>query len=282
MSIKIEESKRSIEERNKLVLDNMKLVYSLVRDLRKRYYRIRQLSVEEAISAGITGLIRSAELWDSDKLAPRTNQAVKFCTYAGRAICQRIYREAAERVILSRVKGYVEIGRQNDRRSNPDEKVKQAVKPVRSLSTSYSNKERFGGSDDVLWDPPDKQPPIWEQANNNILGSEIEENLSKISEDYSNVLRLRYLEERDLGYIAKKIGRSIEAVRQKLIYAMNALRKVYGLKQKICIGCKKSIIENRQDTNYCDPCAERRSNKGKKYHRRRMELIRLKREGVSV
>jgi RNA polymerase sigma factor (sigma-70 family) len=60
------------------------------------------LTLEDAFQAGVIGAIKAAQLWDPERLAPRTGKPVKFVTYMVHAVNQNIFR-AADNAALIRV-----------------------------------------------------------------------------------------------------------------------------------------------------------------------------------
>lgn len=60
-------SLRTIEERNKLVENNLDLCRIICCMLMRRHYSVRRMGYDESMSYGNLGLLRAAELWDETK-----------------------------------------------------------------------------------------------------------------------------------------------------------------------------------------------------------------------
>lgn len=95
----IERGTSLIEARNKLVEDNIKLVYYEVSRL-NRWLRASGVLYEDAVQAGTIGLIRAAELYDPNRISPITNDLIKFSTYACRWIFQQIQRQVTRNSVV--------------------------------------------------------------------------------------------------------------------------------------------------------------------------------------
>jgi RNA polymerase sigma factor (sigma-70 family) len=81
-------SRRSIEERNALVLEHRRLPAWVYRKLRRRWWPVARLGYDDATQAGFLALIRAAELWQP--------QRGRFTTYAVTSIRRRMLQEAAK------------------------------------------------------------------------------------------------------------------------------------------------------------------------------------------
>jgi RNA polymerase sigma factor (sigma-70 family) len=81
-------SKRSVEERNALVLEHRCLPAWVYQQLRRRWGPVARLGYDDATQAGFLALIRAADLWQP--------QRGKFTTYAVTSIRRRMLQEATK------------------------------------------------------------------------------------------------------------------------------------------------------------------------------------------
>jgi RNA polymerase sigma factor (sigma-70 family) len=79
-------SRRSIDERNVLVLQHHRLPAWVYRKLRRRCGSVARMGYDDAIQAGFLALIRAAELWKPE--------LGKFTTYAVPSIRRKLLQEA--------------------------------------------------------------------------------------------------------------------------------------------------------------------------------------------
>jgi RNA polymerase sigma factor (sigma-70 family) len=79
-------SRRSIEERNALVLEHQRLPAWVYNQLRRRWWPVARLGYEDATQAGFLALIRAAELWQPE--------LGKFSAYAVTSIRRKMLAEA--------------------------------------------------------------------------------------------------------------------------------------------------------------------------------------------
>jgi RNA polymerase sigma factor (sigma-70 family) len=79
-------SRRSIEERNALVVEHRRLPAWVYQQLRRRWGPVARLGYQDATQAGFLALIRAAELWEP--------QLGTFSTYAVTGIRRKILQEA--------------------------------------------------------------------------------------------------------------------------------------------------------------------------------------------
>jgi RNA polymerase sigma factor (sigma-70 family) len=81
-------SRRSIEERNALVLEHRRLPAWVFNQLRRRCWPVARLGFDDATQAGFLALIRAAELWRPERGA--------FTTNAVTSIRRRMLQEATK------------------------------------------------------------------------------------------------------------------------------------------------------------------------------------------
>jgi RNA polymerase sigma factor (sigma-70 family) len=79
-------SRRSIEERNALVLEHRRLPAWVYLRLRRRWWPVARLGYDDATQAGFLALIRAAELWQPE--------LGKFSAYAVTSIRRKMLQEA--------------------------------------------------------------------------------------------------------------------------------------------------------------------------------------------
>jgi RNA polymerase sigma factor (sigma-70 family) len=82
----LQPSRRSVEERNALVLGHRRLPAWVYLKMRRRWWPVARLGYDDATQAGFLVLIRAAELWQP--------QRGSFSTYAVTSIRRRLLHEA--------------------------------------------------------------------------------------------------------------------------------------------------------------------------------------------
>lgn len=279
--------KRDIEERNNLILQWMPLVHNRVGKLRRAFPSLRKMPIDDCVSAGNDGLIRAAELYDPNWISPRTNKPVQFNTYAVRAIDQHILRELAKANIFTGMKHLIESGDIKNKDKNPF--VKDAIKPIKSLNTRYSygnssgynvTKSKSFDESDLIIQPKDKAPPVWELASHNLLVEEVQEKLNKIFPRYASVVRKKFFENKTLNQIGAELGITKERVRQMINDGIMMLKKAIGLEvKKICTKCPRPVKEELGMVT-CEICRERRKISAKTRKRKRSGISKKKSNSI--
>lgn len=84
---------RSVEERNRLVLDNMGLIRMLAIKARYRPRVAASIDEEDAIQEGVVAALRAAEHWDEGR-------KVKFGTYMGEAVKHEVPKAAIHTALI--------------------------------------------------------------------------------------------------------------------------------------------------------------------------------------
>jgi RNA polymerase sigma factor (sigma-70 family) len=79
-------SRRSIQERNVLVLEHQRLPAWVYQRLRRRWWPVARMGFDDATQTGFLALIRAAELWQPERGT--------FCAYAVTSIRRKMLHEA--------------------------------------------------------------------------------------------------------------------------------------------------------------------------------------------
>jgi RNA polymerase sigma factor (sigma-70 family) len=200
-------------ERNALVLQWLPLVHWVV----KRLYRPEiygsscPVTHEDAIQAGMLGLIRAAELYDS-------RRGTQFNTYAVRWIEQSI-RRALDECPLIRVSTGTQQAMRRLRRGQPEHRTKYLEAGQRALDC------RALPDDDYV--TPSRKPPDEPEEHGRLRKA-----LAKLYPAERRLLELRFGfrgEPQSFRQLAPRMGVSYERVRQRQEAALARLRRYLGL-----------------------------------------------------
>jgi RNA polymerase sigma factor (sigma-70 family) len=188
-------SLRSIEERNKLILENKALPYHIVKKL-SGLEMIKAYGEEDAAQVGFLGLIRAAEVWDE-------NREAKFLTYAYYAVWNRVVND---------------IGRWFNRQKRAAKRRRAMVKlPKYDWMVNDRGEAEPGIFDPDVGDKLDSEKIIsvceWMCQTNSVLRI------------HGIVIKQRFFDGCSFDEMGEKRGISGQAMRKRVDNALKALRK---------------------------------------------------------
>jgi RNA polymerase sigma factor (sigma-70 family) len=186
-----------VKARNKLVEDNIRLVYYEVNRL-NRWLMASGVLREDAVQAGMVGLIRAAEFYDPNRISPITNDLIKFSTFACRCIFQRIQDQVNNNSV-------VRVPKRTDK----------LLPKCRTNSVSH---RPFEDSEDYPILVEDAEIPFDEYE-------AIQRAMNHLYPKYKTILKLRFWQHMTLEEIGQRFNITRERVRQIQNTAIKILRR---------------------------------------------------------
>ena len=187
-------SRRSVEDRNQLVQNNLGLVGMTVNRLMKWGWIKRKLTWDEAFSAGCMGLLRASECYQEDH-----DTKSKFSTYAVPVIRFWVIQEAGMTLL---------------------------IRPTFASARDYKDKMRGRQLSEFTASP--KRDSLWQWEDCEVLRDAVKRMFPRERE----MLTMRYGLGDEVPHTLKEIGdrlnMSRERVRQLLKRAENRLREAIG------------------------------------------------------
>ncbi len=116
---------------------------------------------------------------------------------------------------------------ENHHQHNPDGITSISIS---SLDQPINEEESTETYADALADPDQKE---FEFDTSDAIRELLIQHLSKLKPSYQNVIRMRYIEEKEYGEIAEILGISKEGVRDKNDRAIKQLQKMFNVEEKI-------------------------------------------------
>lgn len=207
MRQKSAKSKKLSKLRQKLVLENQRLVYFIVNRLlpKDRPHR-NQIGTgiwEDAIQAGMLGLTNAAILF-------KPKMGNKFCTYAYWAIKNEVSTELAKRHLI-----HIPYYKEGSGRKEQFAQDRDAAMKVRSLDMPIS-----GGSDGRDWIEDRKPQPEYNDNHDEIC-----KQVKQLPDRHRQVVQHRFWDGMPYKDIGKKLGVSTERARQIANAAIKTLRR---------------------------------------------------------
>lgn len=208
-------SRRSVEERNALVVANRGLVSVVLRKLHPDQLA-RLGGWDDAFQIGLLGLIRAAELYDETR-------GIEFTTYAVHGIARHVYNDAATAGLIRTPRG-----------SRHDPRYKDAARltdyVAGGLGTRFDSPSDGG---DSLFDlPDDAQGPADEAAQEDEARAaryEARRLLPSLDATTRHCVVQCVMLGRTLAEVGSELGVNREAVRQRVAAGLFRLRRRAGL-----------------------------------------------------
>lgn len=228
------QSLRTIEERNRLVMDNQGLI-RWVWNRNRHKACMRRLGEDDAISAGQLGLIRAAELFDE-------SLDLKFSTYAPFWIRQAMQRAGAKEYTIH-IPHHIF-------KSNCKEENLVAARNSRRIVSVSGVRGRLSASGrlDHEWEPFTEDPPVELDGE-----EELNNALRFVHKVYREPLLLHLRDGLKLHEIGDMLNCSKERVRQLINDGISKLRDRLG--SKVTYSHNRRIKAN----NYSKPKRRRKS-----------------------
>lgn len=203
---------RNDTDRNRLVVKNIGLVYSMVNAFFRKHPEVLGYYFrEDAESDGKLGLIRASELYDPDT-------GFQFSTYAGWWIRQAIYRGVQNSRFVRAPRAYaVEQGRTDQFAKQRRAKVFFSPPPI-----FYKDSEK-----ECAWDEADHSVNVENDVRHNELKTEIKNSLRFFDTRSQEILFRRFWENQTLKEIAEDLNLSRERIRQIQDQCLDKLREIF-------------------------------------------------------
>lgn len=240
------------EARQRLINSNLRLVVSVA----KRYVRSSGMSFLDLIQEGNTGLIKAVEKFEYER-------GYKFSTYAMWWIRQAITRAIADqsktiripvhmRETMNRITRLSRVFAFDYGRDPSIEEIAEMMKMepekieeiMKLYGDTVSLETPIGEEDDSMlvdFIADEKLPEQFEQTERMLLGDEINNILSTLTEREQRVLRLRFGFEGDRIYTLEEVGKEFHVTRERI--RQIEARAIRRLKAKSATKLLKSYID---------------------------------------
>lgn len=221
--------KRKQQIKDEIIRSNLRFVFKTA----KAYSRNDPSTFEELIGAGNEGLLVGLEKYNPD-------EGVKFLSYAGWWVVQRILKEMSRMRIVSLPIWKQQLASRIQKLKDQNEKI--TLQEVRDAFPDVSHKdidELFTTKyltfyiEDIKEDPAFEINPIEEEVEKNIEREVLLQKVMKLEEPYRSIITFSFGlntgEELNETTLAKKLNLSKDAFRRMKEEALVKMRTLYGI-----------------------------------------------------
>lgn len=222
-------AKRKQQIKDEIIKSNLRFVFKTA----KAYSKNDPSIFSELIGAGNEGLLVGLEKYNPD-------EGVKFLSYAGWWVVQRILKEMSRMRIVSLPIWKQQLAARIQKIKDQNEKItlqelKEQFPEVspKDIEELFSTRYLTFYIEDIKEDPSFEINPIEEEVERNLERDTLTQKVMKLDEPYRSIITFNFGlnsgEEQNETTLAKKLGMSKEAFRRAKEEGLEKLRRLYGI-----------------------------------------------------